>query len=70
MLNVRSDKNCTVFRCIENGTFLFLDYIIIAVIIFVHLQTCAQPSENTKYKATFQSKICFCHLITLIFANK
>ena len=62
MLNVRSDKNCNVFRCIENGTFLSLDYIIIAVIIFVHLQTCAQPSENTKYKATFQSKICFLSL--------
>lgn len=48
MLNVRSDKNCNVFQCIENGTFLSLDYIIIAVIIFVHLQTCAQPSENTE----------------------
>ena len=44
-------------QCIENGTFLSLDYIIIGVIIFVHLQTCAQPSENTnKNKVTFQSK--------------
>ena len=62
MLNVRSDKNCNVFQCIENGTFLSLDYIIIAVIIFVHLQTYAQPSENTKNKATFQSKIRFSSL--------
>ena len=62
MLNVRSDKNCNVFQCIENDTFLSLDYIIIAVIIFVHLQTCAQPSENTKNKTTFQSKIRFSSL--------